>query len=630
MLRKFTNFITFIDQPIRKKFTLFFLGVLFWFVVMFAVSIAANMKISSRTGTIVNQVIPQERLAHKITRNLQSLSVHASEITGTGDMITLNQKIDTSRAVLADIRSFASVLAHGGQVHDVNRVNNQVVETVTVTPLADSPHTREYTKDLGVLMERLDVRLGEIAELKSDMLSSTSRDAAPLMLKVNEFKHVLGQAGSLTQTYSAGIAKLYSSHSGMIKNITSLTFYVLALILVIASSLLIIFTISLSKAITRPVRSIKEQMRALSEGEVDLTKKIEISSKDEIGALTEDFNILMDEIHELSTFKKVIEEDDCLEDIYSRLAKTFTEKVGLDEFIIYEVSNSQNKMKPAYPVIMNDKDLFCNEDILSNCDLCKVKKTGHMISSVEYPGICRQFNSSLEKEHVCVPMVVGGKTGGVVQFLLKKTNYRIDRKDKRLLKAEQYIRESLSVIEAKRLTNTLKESALKDSLTGLYNRRFLQEYTETLIAGVLRRKKTVGLMMCDLDFFKQVNDLYGHNVGDSVLKETSEIIKKCVRSSDLVIRFGGEEFLVLMLDINPGETSKIAEKIRETIENTKIKVSDGVIKKTISIGVSEFPVDAESFWQAIKYADVALYRAKETGRNRVVKFTSEMWTAKEF
>jgi diguanylate cyclase (GGDEF)-like protein len=199
-----------------------------------------------------------------------------------------------------------------------------------------------------------------------------------------------------------------------------------------------------------------------------------------------------------------------------------------------------------------------------------------------------------------------------------------------MFKAEQYIKESLSVIEAKRLTNTLRESSLKDAMTGLYNRRFLQEYTETLVAGVVRRKKNLGLIMCDLDFFKQVNDEYGHNVGDSVLKETSKTIEKCVRASDLVIRFGGEEFLVLMLDINEGDTFKVSEKIRETVGNTKIKVSEGTIKKTISLGISEFPTDTESFWQAIKFADVALYKAKESGRNKTVRFNKEMWTEEEF
>lgn len=231
--------------------------------------------------------------------------------------------------------------------------------------------------------------------------------------------------------------------------------------------------------------------------------------------------------------------------------------------------------------------------------------------------------------HICIPMIIGGKTGGVAQFLFDKHKTADEGKDKKIFRAGQYIKESLSVIEAKRLTNTLKESALKDSLTGLYNRRFLQEYTETLISGVLRREKTVGLIMCDLDFFKQVNDFYGHNIGDSVLQETAKIIKKCIRSSDLVIRFGGEEFLILMLDIKEGETLTVAEKIRETTEDTKIRVSDGVIKKTISLGISEFPTDTESFWQAIKYADVALYRAKETGRNKAVRFTEHMWSGSQ-
>ncbi len=332
----------------------------------------------------------------------------------------------------------------------------------------------------------------------------------------------------------------------------------------------------------------------------------------------------MEEIHDLAAFKKVIEEDDNIEDVYSRLGHAFQDKVGLDEFIIYEVASDEKKMRPVYPVILNEQEIYCSEEILNNCTLCKVEKTGHMISSVSYPNVCKQFKSGPVKSHVCIPMIIGGKTGGIVQFLIDSKKISLHPNDKRIFRADRYIKESLSVIEAKRLTNTLKESALKDSLTGLYNRRFLQEYTETLIAGVLRRERTVGLIMCDLDFFKQVNDFYGHSVGDTVLRETSKIIRKCIRSSDLIIRYGGEEFLILMLDINEGETLTIAEKIRETTEETKIKVSDGIIKKTISLGISEFPTDTDSFWQAIKYADAALYRAKEIGRNKAIRFTEHM------
>ena len=408
--------------------------------------------------------------------------------------------------------------------------------------------------------------------------------------------------------------------------IANVSIYTSATVLLIATALLIFFTIAVSRSISKPVKSITKQMRSFGKGEIDLSRKNDVRSNDEIGNLSEIFYSLMEEIHDLAAFKKVIEEDDNIEDVYSRLGHAFQDKAGLDEFIIYEVANDEKKMRPVYPVIINEQEMYCSEEILNNCTLCKVEKTGHIISSVSYPNVCRQFKSGPVKAHVCIPMIIGGKTGGVVQFLIDSKKISLHPKDKRILRADRYMTESLSVIEAKRLTTTLKESALKDSLTGLYNRRFLQEYTETLIAGVLRRERRVGLIMCDLDFFKQVNDFYGHSVGDTVLRETSKIIRKCIRSSDLIIRYGGEEFLILMLDINEGETLTIAEKIRKTTEETKIKVSDGIIKKTISLGISEFPTDTDSFWQAIKYADAALYRAKETGRNKAIKFTEHMWS----
>jgi len=378
-----------------------------------------------------------------------------------------------------------------------------------------------------------------------------------------------------------------------------------------------------------PVNSIIDQIKSIATGRVDLSKKIKIHSKDEIGMLTEDFNTLTREIYDIVTFKKVIEEDDSVEDVYTRLGKAFREKCGLEDLVIYEVSNTNNKMRPVYPVMIDEKALYCSQDILDNCDLCKVKKTGHSISSASYPEICKQFNPEVNKVHLCIPMVIGGRTGGVVQFLFKDKE-EMQSKAQMLFKAEQYIKESLSVIEAKRLMDTLRESALKDPLTGLYNRRFLQEYTETLVASTIRRKKNLGLIMCDLDFFKQVNDYYGHNAGDAVLKETSELIRKTVRTSDLVIRFGGEEFLVVLLDIEEGDAMSVAEKIRETIEKTKIRITEGTVQKTISLGVSVFPHDTDSFWQAIKFADVALYKAKENGRNRVIRFTPDMWQEKEF
>ena len=630
LVTKLIRFITFVDLPIKKKFVLFSLGVLFWFVVMFTISIGASVDINNKTETIVDHIIPLDRTIQKITRKLYSLNSAIADIRNFTNIYAVEQKIDASKAELQDMRLFIASLLHGGQIVDISRDVNRLIDSYTVAPADTIVNAKPFILDLQQLIEQSKASLNEIETLKKNSMNSPLFDDSGLVTKLAEYRELLATAIARANDFSVQLSKLYEINSDKIEGATKITFYTFITVLILATVLLIIFTISISNSITQPVRAIIEEICSLGAGKVDLSRKIAVRSKDEIGQLSADFNNLTREIYDIVTFKKVIEEDHTLEDVYARMGKAFTEKCGLHEFTIYEVSRSQNKMKPVYPITLNDRDLYCNEEILSDCDLCKVKKTGHSISSVTYSEICREFKPGLEKVHLCLPMIVGGKTGGVVQFRLDKDTFVLDNSDKRLFKAEQYIKESLSVIEAKRLTNTLRESALKDPLTGLYNRRFLQEYTETLVSGVLRRNKNVGLIMCDLDYFKQVNDTHGHNVGDSLLKETAQNILRCVRAADLVIRFGGEEFLVVLLDTREGDAAKVAEKIRETFESTKFKIPDGTLKKTISLGISEFPVDTESLWQAIKFADVALYKAKEAGRNRAVRFNKEMWAGEEF
>jgi diguanylate cyclase (GGDEF)-like protein len=408
---------------------------------------------------------------------------------------------------------------------------------------------------------------------------------------------------------------------------------IITVALLIALSLLTLFAVWISRSFTKPIEAMIEQIDILSEGDIDLTKNIEILSKDEIGVLSSRFNKLLDAIHDISSFKRVVEEDDTPEDIYTRLGKTIEGSLELIPFVIYEVSNSKNIMRPVYTAASEDaSDAFCNRDILIDCNRCRAKKTGDIVSSFMYLGVCKHFFKTAERNHICVPMIMGGTTGGVVQFVFDTGENRgaSGEINKKIIKATRYIREAVPVLEAKRMMDTLKESALRDSLTGLYNRRFLEEYTETLVAIAQRRNALLGLLMCDLDFFKEVNDLYGHNVGDVVLRETANVIREGVRTSDMVVRFGGEEFLVILMDIREGEAVEVAEKIRRAMEDTKVKISRGIIQKTVSIGVSEFPKDTPKFWQAIKYSDVGMYKAKQVGRNKVIRFTKDMWTAEEY
>ncbi len=415
-------------------------------------------------------------------------------------------------------------------------------------------------------------------------------------------------------------------------DVNRLRFYMLAGTMVF-TVLTISFAIVVGTGITRPLKKVIEGLQDIAggKGQTALTKRIAITSIDEIGLLSSEFNSLMDSISNLSVFKKVIEEDDNLEEVYQRLAEIFTQQIGIERCFIYQVDNAKNAMQLTYPSSFDQAEMQCNLAILDDNDLCKAKRTGHGITSTIFPAICRQFTGQEGTLHYCLPIVVSGAPVAVVQFVFDAPDSPsgVKAMEAKIFKAEQYINESLAVIETKRLMRSLKDSALIDSLTGLNNRRYLQEYTEKIVAGVLRRGKAIGLIMCDLDYFKQVNDTYGHNAGDLVLKETSKVIRQSIRDSDIVIRFGGEEFLAVLLDVGEGESIKIAEKIRENIQQLKIKLPDGVIQKTISLGVSEFPADTGTLWSCIKFADVALYRAKEEGRNRSVRFTKDMWTEEQ-
>jgi two-component system cell cycle response regulator len=166
--------------------------------------------------------------------------------------------------------------------------------------------------------------------------------------------------------------------------------------------------------------------------------------------------------------------------------------------------------------------------------------------------------------------------------------------------------------------------AITDGLTGLYNRHYLNAHLDNLVRQSLNNNKPLSIVIMDMDHFKQVNDTYGHDVGDQVLKQLSDIIIKSIRSADLAARFGGEEFVVLMPETDTQQASDAAERIRKTIENTPFKVTHevGELKKTVSIGVAFLNEMGDTGAALLKRADEALYRAKNSGRNKVMSILS--------
>jgi diguanylate cyclase (GGDEF)-like protein len=166
------------------------------------------------------------------------------------------------------------------------------------------------------------------------------------------------------------------------------------------------------------------------------------------------------------------------------------------------------------------------------------------------------------------------------------------------------------------LFSSLEHLAITDGLTGLYNHRYFHDRIEGEIERTLRGGKVFSLLMCDVDYFKKYNDIYGHLAGDLLLKSIAKIIERSARRPDVVARYGGEEFAVILVDCEISEAEVIAQRIRNAVENIDVDDKANPII-TISIGVSSF-TGKQSKEQVIDFADKALYRAKNFGRNRVV------------
>ncbi len=217
--------------------------------------------------------------------------------------------------------------------------------------------------------------------------------------------------------------------------------------------------------------------------------------------------------------------------------------------------------------------------------------------------------SSLLQQRLTAPIYVLVDT---MKDILKQNNYTkiiTQKSDDEFQTVFDGFNTMLNTIQKNK--SELENLANTDSLTGLYNRRHFYELINPLLSILKRENKVSAILMLDIDKFKNINDTYGHDVGDKILKDVTRVTSKNIRESDIFARFGGEEFIVFLPNTNYKSAILVAQKVRKSIENIR-SVQD--IKSTVSIGISEILDDVGV---AIKEADIALYRAKENGRNRV-------------
>jgi len=238
--------------------------------------------------------------------------------------------------------------------------------------------------------------------------------------------------------------------------------------------------------------------------------------------------------------------------------------------------------------------------------------------------LCSQFRS-LERTRFLPILIVTDQ--GDDEMVIRALDLGVNDYIVRPLDPNELVARSLTQIRRKRYNDRLRTSvkqtielAVTDALTGLNNRRYLDNHLNVLFNRSMARGKPLSVLITDIDRFKQVNDTHGHDAGDEVLKEFANRIRSTVRGADLACRYGGEEFVIVMPDTSPEVAAAVAERLRASVESSgfTLRSTGEELKITASFGIASRLSSVLTPDQLMKQADLALYEAKNTGRNRVV------------
>lgn len=321
----------------------------------------------------------------------------------------------------------------------------------------------------------------------------------------------------------------------------------------------------------------------------------------------------------LQQASKVLSSTLNLEELINISIDMFLETVWSNKGILMLASDESPQLEvKAYKGITEEELEALKIDPAESWVMTAIEKDRKPIFARELAGKSYQSYTVLNKElpfAVYVPMIKEGELYGIVKVGPKINGEAFTENDLEFF--ETLASQAVIAFENARLYSL----AITDSITKLYVHRYFQFRLEEEVARSRRYNSTISLLMCDIDHFKNVNDTYGHQQGDCILREVSRIIRKNVRNTDIACRYGGEEFAIILPETTQSDAKIVAERIRRDVSKfdfPSIMSGQPPVHCSISIGVAGFPLNADNKDQLIQKADAALYKAKDGGRNQVV------------
>jgi diguanylate cyclase (GGDEF)-like protein len=363
----------------------------------------------------------------------------------------------------------------------------------------------------------------------------------------------------------------------------------------------------------------------------DLQKRVNVSRKDEIGELGSSFNHMAEELADhrrrsetINRFQTLLVTSNSMEEIYSVVARICEEifPPGASGAIYRMAASRDLATRVAqwnWPDAANGRVLHPED-----CRAIRAGKPYFASSdSLELPCQHTQQLGVPVKRGICLPLSAHGDILGVLQ-LCRFGEITSDAASARDIGTAVVIGEQLSLSMANmQLHEKLRNQSIRDPLTGLFNRRYLEETMQRELARSARNGQPLAVVAIDVDHFKRFNDSHGHEAGDKVLIELAAVLRQGIRSTDIACRFGGEEFVLLMPDSPLTATVERIEAIRRQVQQLRVTVNGIPLEAiTISGGIAIAPTHGESGDVLLRNADTALYQAKHTGRDRAVVYQS--------
>jgi diguanylate cyclase (GGDEF)-like protein len=355
---------------------------------------------------------------------------------------------------------------------------------------------------------------------------------------------------------------------------------------------------------------------------VDITERVQMEKaiKYSLRKLEEDTR----EITLLGEMGDLLQTSRDVEEAYAISAQSARKLFPAQAGALYVISASRNLLEAV--AVWGESPQGSDERVFAPDD-CWALRRGqvHLVLNPSAGLVCKHVraNGPATLPYLCVPMMAQSEALGVLHLQCCQPGLEPGERN-HIAESKQRLAEAVADSIALALANlklreTLRNQSIRDPLTGLFNRRYMEETLERETRRAKRSGASLGIIMADIDHFKRFNDAYGHEAGDAVLRALGKLLQTRVRGEDIACRYGGEEFTFVLPSASLHATQQRAEELREQAQYLRVEQgSQSLGSLTLSLGVAVYPQHAETWEAVLQAADAALYRAKESGRNRVM------------